>query len=84
MFDLNIGSLITGSLINVCVIFAVFNFYKVFYNLEINTSVNIEQIVLFSRFRVPRLEWIVLSGKWKILILMEKNQVLDTLLPGEA
>lgn len=62
----------------------VFNFYKVFYNLEINTSVNIEQIVLFSRFRVPRLEWIVLSGKWKILILMEKNQVLDTLLPGEA
>lgn len=57
---------------------------KSFYNLEINTSVNIEQIVLFSRFRVPVLEWIVLNRKWKILILMEKNQVLVAFLLKKA
>lgn len=46
LFKINVWfkywSLIIGSFINVCVIFVVFNFYKVFYNLEINISVNIE------------------------------------------
>uniref|UniRef100_K1PTB3 Uncharacterized protein n=1 Tax=Magallana gigas TaxID=29159 RepID=K1PTB3_MAGGI len=50
----------------------------------LNNSTITAKTANLDQDKVPRLEWIVLSEKWKILILMEKNQVLDTLLPGEA